>query len=117
VSEAEIVRLHSEPLYRVSFLGFLPGFAYLRGLAPQLQTPRLASARAHVPAGSVGIGEGQTGVYPIDSPGGWRLIGRTPKVVFDLAREPAALFAPGDRVRFRPITFDVFRQEGGKWGS
>lgn len=100
----DVVRIHSEGDYLVYMLGFMPGFAYLGGLANALATPRRDSPRTNVPAGSVGIGGRQTGVYPVDSPGGWNLIGRTPVQIFDLNREPPALLATGDRVRFRPIS-------------
>lgn len=97
----DVVALHTAPEYVVHFLGFMPGFAYLGGLDPRLATPRRAVPRTLVPAGSVGIGGAQTGVYPLASPGGWQLIGRTALALFDPAREPAALLAAGDRVRFR----------------
>lgn len=99
-----IVARHTAGRYPVLFLGFCPGFAYLDGLDPSLATPRLANARPRVPAGSVGIGGTQTGVYPIESPGGWRLIGRTPLRLFDAAADPPALLGIGDVVRFRAIT-------------
>jgi KipI family sensor histidine kinase inhibitor len=84
-------------------LGFRPGFPYLLGLDPALAMPRRATPRARVPAGSVGIGGAQTGIYPDAAPGGWQLIGRTPLRLFDPARQPPARFAPGDRVRFVAI--------------
>jgi KipI family sensor histidine kinase inhibitor len=98
-----VVALHTAPEYVVHFVGFLPGFAYLGGLDPRLATPRREVPRTSVPAGSVGIGGVQTGVYPIASPGGWHLIGRTDLRLFDPSREPAALLATGDRVRFRAV--------------
>src|SRR5688572_19687199 len=84
----EIIRLHGEPTYLVRMIGFLPGFPYLSGLPPRLAAPRLPSPRRAVPAGSVGIGGAQTGVYPIESPGGWRLIGRTSLKLYDPAADP-----------------------------
>ncbi|HEV8694979.1 MAG TPA: 5-oxoprolinase subunit PxpB [Lysobacter sp.] len=96
----ELVQRHVNGEYTVAMVGFAPGFPYLLGLDPALALPRLATPRTAVPAGSVGIGGAQTGIYPRESPGGWRLIGRTPLVLFDPAREPPALLAPGDRVRF-----------------
>ena len=102
-SEAEVVARHCRPVYRVALLGFLPGFPYLSGLDPSIAVPRLAEPRRTVPAGSVGIGGAQTGIYPLESPGGWRLIGRTDARLFDPRREPPALLAPGDLVRFVPI--------------
>jgi KipI family sensor histidine kinase inhibitor len=100
LSEEEVVRAHSEGDYEVSFLGFTPGFPYLAGLDASLAVPRLPTPRKRVPAGSVAIGGSQTGVYPLASPGGWRLIGWTPLRLFDPAREPISLLAMGDRVRF-----------------
>jgi KipI family sensor histidine kinase inhibitor len=102
LAEDEVVRRHREALYIVAFLGFAPGFAYLLGLPGELAVPRLEAPRTRVPAGSVGIGGRWTGVYPRATPGGWRLIGRTETVVFDPDRDPPALLAPGDRVRFVP---------------
>jgi len=97
---AEVVRRHSAGEYVVYLLGFLPGFAFMGGLAPELATPRRAEPRTAVPARSVGIGGEQTGIYPLVSPGGWQLIGRTPLELFDPAAEPPTLLRPGDRVRF-----------------
>jgi KipI family sensor histidine kinase inhibitor len=102
LSPAELVALHSGREYRAFFLGFMPGLAYSGMLDPRIDAPRLASPRPRVPAGSVGVANGQTVVYPVDSPGGWRLIGRTELAVFDPARDPAALIRPGDRLRFVP---------------
>jgi inhibitor of KinA len=100
----EVVRVHSSCDYVVYMIGFMPGFAYLGGLAPELATPRRSSPRTAVPAGTVGIGGQQTGVYPLVSPGGWNLIGRTPLQIFDPSREDASLLDTGDRVRFIPIS-------------
>ena len=96
----ELIALHSGRVYRAFFLGFLPGFAYCGVLDPRIVAPRLMSPRERVPAGSVAVAEGQTSIYPFDSPGGWRLIGRTDVRVFDSAKEPPVLIRPGDRVRF-----------------
>ena len=96
----ELVALHSGRAYRAYFLGFLPGFAYCGVLDPRILAPRLVRPRERVPAGSVAVADGQTSIYPFDSPGGWRLIGRTDVRVFDSAREPPVLIRPGDRVRF-----------------
>ncbi|MFN3302958.1 MAG: 5-oxoprolinase subunit PxpB [Roseateles sp.] len=98
----EVVRRHAAADYVVYFIGFQPGFAYLGGLDPSLHTPRRAQPRTAVPAGSVGIGGAQTGIYPLATPGGWQLIGRTPLPLFDPRAEPPTLLAPGDRVRFVP---------------
>lgn len=103
ISADEVVALHAAGEYRVHLIGFVPGFPYLGGLDARLHTPRRDSPRTVVPAGSVGIGGAQTGVYPIESPGGWRLIGRTPLPLFDPLRDPPALLRAGDIVRFRPV--------------
>ncbi len=100
----ETVALHAAASYRVAFLGFSPGFAYLLGLPPRLATPRLPAPRLRVPAGSVGIAGGQAGLYPRATPGGWRLVGRTPVPLFDPGRESASLLLPGDGVRFVPVS-------------
>jgi len=107
-----LAQRHAEGDYIVAMIGFAPGFPYLSGLDPALALPRLATPRTIVPAGSVGIGGAQTGIYPRDSPGGWRLLGRTPRVLFDPQHEPPALLAPGDRVRFRAIEAAEFAQAG-----
>lgn len=99
---------HRAPLYTVAMIGFAPGFPYLGGLDPGLALPRLVTPRTRVPAGSVGIGGAQTGIYPRESPGGWRLIGRTPLTLFDPRRAAPSLLAPGDRVRFVAIDDDAF---------
>lgn len=108
LDEAEVVARHAAGDYRVAMLGFAPGFPYLLGLDPALHAPRRANPRTRVPAGSVAIGGAQTGVYPRELPGGWQIIGRTPLILFDAARDPAALLAPGRRVRFRAIDADEF---------
>ena len=96
----EVVRRHTAPTYTVAFLGFSPGFPYLVGLDPALEVPRRDTPRTSIPAGSVGLAGTQTGIYPTASPGGWRLIGRTEVTLFDPARDPPALLAPGGRLRF-----------------
>lgn len=103
LSAAEVIRLHSQAEYLVYMIGFTPGFPYLGGLNERIATPRRASPRTLVPAGSVGIAGQQTGIYPLASPGGWQIIGRTPLDLFDPRREPPSLLAPGDRVRFVPV--------------
>lgn len=100
---AEVIALHSSPEYLVHAIGFAPGFPYLGGMPEKLVMPRRATPRPRVPIGSVGIGGAQTGVYPIATPGGWNIIGRTPMRLFDPQREPPALLKPGDRVKFRPM--------------
>jgi len=103
MSSTELARRHAGGDYRVAFLGFAPGFAYLTGLARELHAPRLRVPRSRVPAGSVAIGGQQTGIYPQALPGGWHLIGRTPMRLFDLAAASPSLLQPGDHVRFRAI--------------
>ncbi|MGQ3054951.1 MAG: 5-oxoprolinase subunit PxpB [Roseateles sp.] len=100
MSAGEVVRRHTQAEYVVYFIGFQPGFAYLGGLDEALHTPRRAEPRLAVPAGSIGIGGAQTGIYPLATPGGWQLIGRTTVALFDPQAEPPTLLAPGDRVRF-----------------
>ncbi|MBE3575009.1 MAG: 5-oxoprolinase subunit PxpB [Firmicutes bacterium] len=104
----EVIRLHASARYRVYMLGFMPGFAYLGGLPPQIACPRLPTPRAAVPAGSVGIAGHQTGLYSLQSPGGWRIIGRTPVRLWDPRRNPPALLAPGDEIRFQRVTVQEF---------
>jgi inhibitor of KinA len=100
LTPSQVIDLHSSAEYLVYFLGFSPGFPYLGGMPEQLATPRLPSPRKHVPAGSVAIGGPQTGIYPLASPGGWRIIGRTDLELFDPDRRPPTLLETGDRVRF-----------------
>ncbi|HYC21298.1 MAG TPA: 5-oxoprolinase subunit PxpB [Candidatus Bathyarchaeia archaeon] len=102
VSVAQAIALHASVEYRVAFLGFQPGFAYLAGLAAALTMPRRASPRPRVPAGSVAIGAEWTGIYPAATPGGWNLLGTTEVRLFDATASPPALLLPGDRVRFVP---------------
>lgn len=97
----EVVQRHEAPEYIVYFIGFQPGFAYIGGLPASLHTPRRAEPRTSVPAGSAGIGGAQTGIYPLATPGGWQLIGRTTLKLFDPQADPPTLLGPGDRVRFR----------------
>ena len=106
LTREEVVQRHSSADYIVYLLGFLPGFAFLGGLPPELATPRRAEPRTAVPARSVGIGGEQTGVYPSASPGGWQLIGRTPLQLFDPAAASPTLLRPGDRVRFLVESFE-----------
>lgn len=110
ISPAKAIELHSSAFYLVYFLGFAPGFAYLGGLPEALATPRLQSPRAKVPQGSVGIGGNQTAVYPFATPGGWRLIGRTPLAMFRSDQARMSLLQIGDRVRFRPISKEEFAE-------
>jgi KipI family sensor histidine kinase inhibitor len=113
LSDAEIIRRHSSGAYRVACVGFIAGFPFLSGLPPELATPRRLVPRKEIPAGSVGIGGAQTGIYPRKSPGGWNLIGRTPLRLFDIERDPPTILQAGDRVRFREISreeFDILSQ-------
>ena len=99
----EIIKRHTAPDYQIYMLGFLPGFPYLGGLDKTIAAPRLESPRKEIPAGAVGIGGEQTGIYPLVSPGGWRLIGRTPVKVYDPNRAEPVLYAAGDYIRFKRI--------------
>jgi KipI family sensor histidine kinase inhibitor len=103
MSAEDVVRLHAAPEYLVYFLGFSPGFPYLGGMDPAIATPRLSMPRTRVAAGSVAIGGEHTGVYPVASPGGWRIIGRTPLNIFEPQRDPPVLLRMGDHVRFIPL--------------
>ena len=111
LSPEEVIRLHSEPLYHVYMLGFMAGFPYLGDLAERLAVPRLSTPRLKVPGGSVGIGGKQTGVYPIESPGGWRIIGRTSLLLFNPSSEVPTPILPGDKVRFVSIVPHVYAGE------
>lgn len=114
LTEEEVIRRHTGRDYRIYMLGFLPGFPYLGGLDPKLFTPRLQNPRTAIPAGSVGIGGEQTGIYPVASPGGWQLIGRTPLRLFDPGRP--VRYAAGDRIRFTAITPEQFARLAEKEG-
>jgi len=105
---AEVARLHAAGEYRVLMIGFAPGHAYMSGLDAKLAVPRRATPRALVAPGAVAVANEQTVIYPYAISGGWSVIGRTPVAVFDAAREAPSLLAPGDRVRFRPISADEF---------
>ncbi|MGB9134912.1 MAG: 5-oxoprolinase subunit PxpB [Candidatus Bathyarchaeia archaeon] len=112
--EEEVVRLHGGRDYTVYMIGFLAGFPYLGEVADEIATPRLKTPRLRVPAGSVGIAEKQTGIYPRESPGGWQIVGRTPLDLFDVKKHPPALILPGDTVRFRPIGKEEFDSSSRK---
>ena len=99
----EVIRIHSAPEYLIYMLGFTPGFTYLGGMSEEIAAPRLTAPRVKIPAGSVGIAGAQTGVYPIDSPGGWQLIGRTPVRMYDPDRETPILPQAGQYIHFYPI--------------
>ncbi|HXF81265.1 MAG TPA: 5-oxoprolinase subunit PxpB, partial [bacterium] len=108
LSVAQAARMHAEGEYTVYMLGFRPGFPYLGVLPEPLRVPRLASPRARVPAGSIGVADALSGIYPLTSPGGWRLIGRTPLSIYDPTAADPILLRPGDRVRFSPIDAATF---------
>ena len=110
----EVMHLHSEPEYLIYMVGFTPGFPFLGGLPEVLHTPRLETPRTLVPEGSVGIAKNQTGVYPIASPGGWQLIGRTPLKLFLPEQENPILYQAGDRIRFKPISTNEYHELAAK---
>jgi inhibitor of KinA len=116
MTPAQAIELHSAAEYLVYFLGFVPGFAYLGELPEQLVTPRLAAPRRKVAAGSVGIAGNQTGVYPLATPGGWRLIGRTPVRMFRAERDGLSFLSIGDRVLFTPVSPEQFAEMERAWG-
>jgi inhibitor of KinA len=117
IPPSQVVELHTGPTYFVGMLGFAPGFPYLAGLDPRLVTPRRSTPRPRVPRGSVAIGGEHTGVYPVESPGGWHLIGRTPITLFDVSRDPPSLLQAGDQVRFVAIPPEEFAriETEGRW--
>jgi inhibitor of KinA len=106
----EVVSIHAGTDYLVYMMGFSPGFPYLGGMSERIAAPRLPAPRTAIPAGSVGIAQQQTGIYPVESPGGWRLIGRTPVPLFDPRRDPPVAVEPGDYVRFIPIRRAAFEE-------
>lgn len=113
----EVIAIHSGADYLVHMIGFAPGFAYLGGMDPRIAAPRRSTPRPAVPSGTVGIAGGQTGIYPLETPGGWQLIGRTPLRLFLPERDPPALLEAGNRVRFRPISrdeYEALRAEQGE---
>ena len=110
VSVEEFIQLHSSKIYKVYMLGFLPGFAYMASVDKKIRLPRKDNPRKMVAAGSVGIAGEQTGIYPLDAPGGWQLIGKTPIKLFDISKEDPCFFTPGDQVKFEPISLDAFHE-------
>lgn len=109
LAEQEVIEIHSSVDYLVHMIGFAPGFPYLGGMSSKIAAPRRGSPRLKIPAGSVGIAGDQTGIYPLETPGGWQLIGRTPLALFRPEQDPPTLLQAGDIVRFRPITSEQFR--------
>ena len=109
LSTDEVIKLHSAAEYKVYMIGFIPGFAYLGGMAEAIAAPRKPSPRRYVPAGSIGIAGNQTGIYPLDSPGGWQVIAQTPLKMFDANRANPSLLKAGDIVKFQPVSFSEFR--------
>ena len=110
LTEKEVIEIHSSRDYLIYMLGFLPGFCYLGGLDERIHTPRLANPRVKINAGSVGIGGSQTGIYPLDSPGGWQLMGMTPVKTYDPSREVPILLEAGDYIRFVPVDEAEYRR-------
>jgi inhibitor of KinA len=109
LSSQEVVNLHTSKAFRVFMIGFLPGFIYLGGLPPELHMDRKENPRSHIPKGSIAIGGEQTGIYPMDSPGGWHVIGRTPLSLFDISKKKPISISQGDYIRFYAIDKDVFQ--------
>ncbi|WP_373893416.1 5-oxoprolinase subunit PxpB [Virgibacillus sp. CBA3643] len=110
LDKSDVVDIHQQPEYLVYMLGFLPGFPYLGGLDKKVATPRLEEPRKSMEAGSVGIANEQTGIYPVESPGGWNIIGKTPLALFDKTKEDAFLVRAGDRIRFNRVSEEAFKQ-------
>jgi KipI family sensor histidine kinase inhibitor len=104
ITPQDVVRLHTQPVYQVYMIGFMPGYPYMGEVVDALATPRRDTPRIHVPQGSVGIAQKQTGIYPVTSPGGWQIIGRTPTRLFDPQKNPPSFLEMGDRVKFYAIT-------------
>ena len=104
LNESELIQMHTNPVYKIYGMGFLPGFLYLGGLSEKLHMPRKETPRMHIPKGSVAIGGSQTGIYPQDSPGGWHIIGKTPITIFDSNRESPSLVSVGDEIEFYAVS-------------
>ena len=118
IAPKELIELHSSPVYRIHFFGFLPGFMYLQGLKEELYTPRKAVPAPQVKPGSVAIGGKHTGIYPSSSPGGWHVIGLTPLCLFNAEKSPPVFAEPGERIRFVPISpaeFENFPKDQSEW--
>lgn len=109
LTEEEVIHIHSNGKYLVYMIGFAPGFPYIGGMPSEIATPRRSSPRLKIPARSVGIAGSQTGIYPIETPGGWQLIGSTPLQLFNIHHHPPTLLQAGDHVRFKPISYEEYR--------
>ena len=114
LTKEDVVRIHTGVAYLVYMLGFTPGFTYLGGMDEAIAMPRLATPRLKFPAGSVGIAGSQTGIYGVESPGGWRIIGRTPVKLFEPSSNPPVFLSPGDYVRFFAVTPEEYQDIAGK---
>ena len=117
LTPAEVVQIHSSVPYRIYMIGFTPGFPYLGGMSEKIAAPRLKTPRTKIPAGSVGIAGTQTGLYPVESPGGWQLIGRTPLQVFNPRSEQPFIYSAGDFLQFQPVTateYELIQQDVAK---
>ena len=110
LTKKEIIEIHSSAVYTVYMIGFVPGFPYLGGLSEKLTAPRKQNPRPAIPAGSVGIAGQQTGIYPLETPGGWQIIGRTPLKLFNVNRQQPSLLKAGDKLKFEPISLREFEQ-------
>ena len=110
LKKEEIIKIHSGAVYTVFMIGFVPGFPYMGGLSEKLTAPRKQNPRPAIPAGSVGIAGQQTGIYPLETPGGWQIIGRTPLKLFDVDRPQPSLLKAGDKIKFNPISLNEFAQ-------
>ena len=111
LTKEEIIQQHTSAVYTVAMMGFIPGFVFLDGLSNKLAVPRKPTPRTNIPSGSVGIGGNQTGIYSLESPGGWNIIGRTPISFFDAAKLPPTELKAGDQIRFKPISEEEFFHE------
>ena len=109
LTEEEVIHIHSNGTYIVYMIGFAPGFPYIGGMPSEIATPRKSSPRLKIPSRSVGIAGSQTGIYPIETPGGWQLIGSTPLKLFSIHHNPPTLLQAGDHVRFKPISYEEYR--------
>lgn len=114
ISIDDVIRRHSDTIYHIFAIGFAPGFAYMGNVSTQLATPRLQTPRPHVAAGSVAIADQQTAVYPVSTPGGWNILGRTTMKMFDRQNPKLCPVRPGDRVKFVPVSKDEFLLAGGQ---